>query len=653
MAKVTQGRPQDTSRSDLLAAVATRALALQEVGLALASSEALEGMAAAFLPVAAGAVGASEAALLIAEGPGGFRTVARHGVAQDVKETLDESLVEQAATSVASESEEPALRDSILEDESFLEWCREQGLEEGEARRPYFELYAPLRAHETVIGILALGRRSDGADFNADDLALVDHVGSSAAVAVRRCVLEEENHRKLELLRALSRFTSEITSTLDLNRVLQTVANTTEAVIERDRACVALLDAGTLKIRAVSDKLTVEINEAEVLGMAEVLTVLLRHRARLRVTAEAVAGDEAVPGREIFRRYFESGEMQSLLALPLQDEESLLGYLILESRNPDGFSDPSAEESLGILSGAVTVAIRNADLYRRVPMVGFLGPLATQRRRLAAMTPRRRAILFGALAVAVLLVAVVPWPRQAAGPASVRPVEVLPVTVLAPGVVEEIYARSGERVLAGAPIAVIRNRESDARIASAQADFEIAQRRAAEASERRDPAEAQRWNLEARNLAAWMTYARSQGQEHRLTSPVTGSVLTERMEEQVGVFLDRGDVLCEIARLDPAHVEVEVSEEEIGAVHPGGKARLKVLAYPDRQFPGRILAIAPEGVVTPGKPAIFRVTVECPNADLDLLPGMSGRVKLDAGRSSLLGNVVRPLVRAARMKFWF
>jgi multidrug efflux pump subunit AcrA (membrane-fusion protein) len=150
-----------------------------------------------------------------------------------------------------------------------------------------------------------------------------------------------------------------------------------------------------------------------------------------------------------------------------------------------------------------------------------------------------------------------------------------------------------------------------------------------------------------------MAYAKSQGEERRLTSPVTGSVLTPRLEERVGEVLERGDVLCEIARLDPVQVEVEISEEEVGAIREGAAARVKVLAYPGVQFRGKILAIGPEGAGPAGKPATFRVTVECPNQDLRLLAGMTGRAKLAAGKSPLLSSALRPVVRALRMNFWF
>jgi GAF domain-containing protein len=637
---------------DVLAQVTTRALALEEVALALASSEDVDEMAAALLPVVAGAVGAREAALILAESEGQYRLTAQHGAPEDLREGLEESPVEQAAASVAASSEEWLAREGISEDDAFQEWREEQELDE-RSGRPYYEIYGALRAHETVVGVLALGRRADGADFSEDDLAFLEHVASGAAVAVRRCILERENRRKIEMLRALARFTSEITSTLDLNRVLLTVANTTEAVIERDRALVALLEGGALRVRAVSDKVTVEINEAEVLGMADVLREIQNRRGRLRVTQEGV-GDETteMEGREAFAAYFEASDMQSLLALPLQDEESLLGYLILESRNPEGFGDPTAEEFLGILSGAVTVAIRNADLYRRVPMVGLLAPIADQRRRLEAMTPAKRRFLLGGIAVAALFVGAVPLPRHAAGPASVRPSEVLAVTALSPGIVDRVHARGGETLVAGAPVATIRNRETEAQLAAAEAELGIAQRRAAQATEQHDAAEAQRWALAVRNLEAWMRYARSEEQDQRLVAPASGAILTPRIEERVGEHMERGDVLCEVGRLDPAYVEVQIPEEDVGALHPGRGARVKVLAYPDRQFRGKVISIAPEGVGVAGKPATFTVTVECANPNLDLLAGMTGRAKIDAGLSPWLWNVVRPIARVIRMNFW-
>lgn len=637
---------------DVFATVATRALELEDIALALASSEEIEPIAAAFLPIVAGAVGSGEACLFLKEGEGSYRAVGHHGYAEDQADIVEESAVEEAACGVAEGSEEPVTRDAILGDESFQEW--RAGQEPGEAEaRPRFELYAPLRAQDTVVAVLAVGRRSDGEDFGDEDTLFIGHVASSASLAVRRCILARQNTEQLVLLRELARFGREITSTLDLHKVLQTVVNTTEAVIERDRACIALLEAGTLRIRAVSEKVAIEANETEVLGLTGVLASLLRLRRELRVTADGLEAGEEIPDREVFAAHFDAGEMQSLLALPLQDEEGLLGFLLLESRNPSGFPDRTDTEFLGILAGMVSIAIRNADLYRRVPMVGFLGPIAASRRKWSTMSPKRRAAALAATAVALALVALVPWPRHVSGPAVVRPSEVLTVTAVSPGVVLEVYVRGGDAVQEGEVVARVRSREADAELASAEAGYAIAERRAAEAAIRRDPAETKRWSLVARQMAAQLSYARSMEHDLRLTAGVAGVIATPRVEERVGEHLDQGDPLCEIARLDPVHVEIRVNEGDVGPIRPGSKARIKVLAHPDRQFVGKVLRVAPLGEALPGKSATFVVSVECPNSGLELLSGMTGRAKIDAGWSPWLANALRPLVRAVRLNFWF
>lgn len=652
-------RPRSKRRSsrrastpDVFAAVATRALELEDIAVALASSEDIEPMAQAFLPIVAGAVRAGEACLFLAEGEGSFRAAGHHGYAGELIEAVEESLVELAACGVAGDQEGPITRGGVLEDESFQSWCAEQEIEGAEAR-PRFELYAPLQAQEHLVAVLAVGRRSDGADFSDEDIAFIDHVASSTSLAVRRCMLARQNADQLRLLRELARFGREITSTLDLNRVLPTVVNTTEAVIARDRASIALLDSGMLKIRAVSEKVAVESNEAEVLGLTDVLAALLRLKREIRVSADALEAGDEIPDREVFAKHFEAGEMQSLLALPLQDEEGLMGFLLLESRDPDGFRVRSDAEFLGIVGGMVSVAIRNADLYRRVPMVGFLGPIALSRRRWSAMTPRRRAIIATAASAAFILLVLIPWPREVAGPAMVRPAEVLAVTVPSSGVVRQIYVRGGEPVEEGALVAIVRNRDADAMLASAEAGYAIAEQKAAEATARRDAAETKRWSLAARNAAAELDYARSTERDLRLTARVSGVIVTPRVEERVGEHLDQGDPLCEIARLDPVHVEVRLGEGDVGAIREGSRARLKVLAYPDRQFVGRVIRIAPRGESEPGKSATFIISVEYSNKRLELLSGMTGRAKIRAGWSPWLWNALRPVVRALRMNFWF
>src|SRR5437762_1019970 len=123
-----RGKPfiDDTpSTGTIFTTITTRALALQEVATALGSSEDLERMAAALLPVAAGAVGSREGALFLAEPGGGYRLLSLYGTPDDLRAGLEESLVEQAAAGVAGASAGSVDQAGILQDEEFVTWCDE------------------------------------------------------------------------------------------------------------------------------------------------------------------------------------------------------------------------------------------------------------------------------------------------------------------------------------------------------------------------------------------------------------------------------------------------------------------------------------------------------------------------------------------------
>ena len=58
--------------------------------------------------------------------------------------------------------------------------------------------------------------------------------------------------RKVEILETLVKVSAEITSTLDLDRVLDAIVTGPGAVIPYERAAIALEERGRLKVRAIT-----------------------------------------------------------------------------------------------------------------------------------------------------------------------------------------------------------------------------------------------------------------------------------------------------------------------------------------------------------------------------------------------------------------
>jgi multidrug efflux pump subunit AcrA (membrane-fusion protein) len=79
--------------------------------------------------------------------------------------------------------------------------------------------------------------------------------------------------------------------------------------------------------------------------------------------------------------------------------------------------------------------------------------------------------------------------------------------------------------------------------------------------------------------------------------------------------------------------------------------RLRVDAFPQRTFVGRVSGIADMAMDTVGA-VVFPVRALVPNADSALRPGMVAYARVLTAPSSVLGRVVRGPARWVRLLWW-
>src|SRR6185295_16110157 len=104
-----------------------------------------------------------------------------------------------------------------------------------------------------------------------------------------------------------------------LDAILLTSVNTTSAIVDRQRAVLALYEGDKLGIRAVSDFPRVDASTAEKLGLVKLLSWLsLRKPDTLTVDANQLRQDATIEGHEVFVDYFASGDMRAVHAVPLK-----------------------------------------------------------------------------------------------------------------------------------------------------------------------------------------------------------------------------------------------------------------------------------------------------------------------------------------------
>jgi HlyD family secretion protein len=109
--------------------------------------------------------------------------------------------------------------------------------------------------------------------------------------------------------------------------------------------------------------------------------------------------------------------------------------------------------------------------------------------------------------------------------------------------------------------------------------------------------------------------------DHKVGERIRGSDLSE-------------DVVLLLGGLDDMEVKAEVGEHEVVAVHDGDEATVDIDAFPDRQFHGRVSAVAKNAQIkNPGTDAevtTFFVRVALTDPPPGALPGMSTAVSISS-----------------------
>ena len=260
---------------------------------------------------------------------------------------------------------------------------------------------APILDKEFLVGVVEAVNRLDGSPSTTMTSSRSASLNETASIALHNASLLLAE-RKVEILELLVTISHEITSTLNLERVLQTIVNAPQAVIPYERAAVALVQGGKYKLSALTGVTQLDANAPDVSPLNNILRWAMLSGEVVHVRQH---GDEIDAAREEtrakFRSYFELSGMRAFYAIPLSDDTGRVGILGLESTDPD-FLTPAHVEILQVLAGQATVSLRNAQMYKEVPFISVLQPMLERKRKFMALEKRRRALMVAA-AAAVLI----------------------------------------------------------------------------------------------------------------------------------------------------------------------------------------------------------------------------------------------------------
>jgi len=253
------------------------------------------------------------------------------------------------------------------------------------------------------------------------------------------------------------------------------------------------------------------------------------------------------------------------------------------------------------------------------------------------------------------------WHEAVTGRYLLEPVKTAIVRAHVPGTVMQVFVAEGQCVTIGTPLATLRNPPLESEYEQASARFSMASERAKAASlQYRDFGLAQKVSEQLATEAQQFSQRNS---GLRLVSPISGTVLSSRLQERVGTYVPEGQELLEVADLSSLRARIYVSEFELHKVWHNARAKLQVQGLM-RVWDAQTLSIAARPTEMDPRlqaqtelkgmnpPHYYLVDLIVKNPDAVLKPGMSGVARLYGRRRSLAGLLWESVNDFFGRKFW-
>jgi putative peptide zinc metalloprotease protein len=279
--------------------------------------------------------------------------------------------------------------------------------------------------------------------------------------------------------------------------------------------------------------------------------------------------------------------------------------------------------------------------------------------RLRVWLGSRQALIVGGAFTVFMVLPL--WHESVTGRFALEPAQQAVVRARVPGTITDVYAEEGMAVESGSPLVRLRNLRLRSKAARTAADYSVASMRATFASlhyANLGPA------IEERNQLAQRSRQLEAEESHLyLTSPLSGTVLTPRLNDCLGAYVPEGTALVEVADLRQMRARIHVSEHDMYMMRVGLPARLQVEGIP-RIWPAQTVAVTAVSAEINSElagqskyagfrpPRFFLVDLMISNADNKLKPGMVGSARIYTARRSLAGLIWRGITRFWGRKIW-
>jgi RND family efflux transporter MFP subunit len=425
------------------------------------------------------------------------------------------------------------------------------------------------------------------------------------------------------------------------------VANELANRLACDRVSVGFEEHGHAVPLALSHTATFDVRSDLLRAIADAMNEVLDLGVAVSLPAPEEDQVIAITHAEVARTL----KSDAMLSVPLRNEEQTIGVMTLErSAGPSFNADEQVlVRALGVMLGPVWVLQRANERawWRRL---GDAGRNAVQE----VFGPRHPGwkLLTGLTVLAFVVVSFVEIDHRVSARTVIEGATQLASVAPFEGFIADSFARAGDTVKRGQPLARLDDRDLKLERSRWTAESEQLQRKLQVSMAQADRAAMGVLAAQIAQAEAQLSLAEEKLARATLIAPFDGVVVSGDLSQNLGTPVEQGKLLFEVAPLEGFRVVLQVDDRDIARVATQQRGELLLSGLPDRTFPFTVSSVTPVASQHEGR-NVFRVEAKV-DADrgIRLRPGMEGIGKVVVGERSLLWIWTHTFVDWLRVTVW-
>jgi len=426
------------------------------------------------------------------------------------------------------------------------------------------------------------------------------------------------------------------------------VATELAGILRCERVSIGFMRGKHARVRAISHSASFGKKANVVRAIEAGMDEAIDQQATVQYPPAPDGPVQVIRSHETLAREHGSG---SICTVPLAEGQNILGAITIERPDAEPFDAETVRlcEHAGALIGPVLDVRRKDDRWLGAKAWdSFKGYL----RKLTGPRNVALKLITGSLLFLVIFFTFAKGDYRVTADARLEGSVQRAVAAPLAGYVSEAFVRAGDVVSEGDVLFALDDRDLYLERLKWLSQKSQYVREYNEAVANRDRAEANVLAAQVEQADAQVALIEEQLARVKVTAPFDAVVVSGDLSQSLGVPVERGDVLFELAPLKGYRVILEVEERDIGEMQEGQAGLLALTGMPGDRLPIVVKRVTPVSTAEEGN-NFFRVEAELTGDARPLLrPGMEGVAKVEIEERRLIWIWTHKIIYWMRMFFW-